>query len=131
MVVEASKTMSIRRILKTGATVFGLSAVLLLLAPGLFLELLGLNGSDDALAWSMRMIGITLVALALNMWLNSTNPDDAVVRHVGQVMAVCATALGILTLLIPTSFTWFAIVYAAIGFGFGLAYVLALSLKRP
>ena len=129
--MEASKFMNVRVILKTGATVFGLSAVLLLLAPSLFLDLLGLDGADNALAWSMRMIGITLVALALNMWLNSTNPDDAVVRHVGMVMAVCATALGILTLLIPATLTWFALVYAAVGFGFGLAYVVALAFKRP
>ncbi len=54
-----------RLVLKTGSLVFGLSALLLLMAPGLFNELLGL-ATNPALEWSMRMIGITLVALPKN-----------------------------------------------------------------
>lgn len=121
---------NLRIILRTGASVFGLSAILLVAAPGLFLELLGLDGTSEPLMWAMRMIGITLVALAGNMWMNSLHGDDEKVRRVGVVMAVSATALGVLTLMIPVPLTWFAIVYSIVGFSFGAAYVVALISSR-
>lgn len=127
---EVRVTFGLRLILRVGASVFGFSALLLLLAPGLFLDLLGLEGTSDPLMWSMRMIGITLVALAGNMWINSQHVHDAMVRKVGIVMAISATALGVLTLLIPVTLTWFSIVYAFVGFGFGLAYMVALAGKK-
>jgi hypothetical protein len=116
----------IRTILKAGSTVFGLSAFLLIAAPGVFLDLLNLDSLSEPLQWSMRMIGITLIALAGNMWINSTNPSDESVRRVGILMAFAATSLGILTLLIPEELTWFTYLYAAVGFGFGLSYLVAL-----
>lgn len=109
-----------------GAIVFGASALLLLIAPAVFLDLLLLDGDVPSLAWSMRMIGLTLVALAGNMWVMAGNPSDAAVRRVGMVMAVVASGLGILTLMIPTELGWFSIAYAAVGFGFGIAYVICL-----
>lgn len=120
----------VRNILKLGSTIFGLSALLLLFLPNLFLELLNLNSDSDSLEWSMRMIGVTLVALAGNMWFNSENADDATVRKVAMVMAVSATSLGVLTLAIPSEKTLFTYLYAAIGFAFGAAYLLAISKKR-
>jgi hypothetical protein len=43
-------------------------------------------------------------------------------------MALSAAALGALTLLIPVkTLTWFDYVYAAIGFGFSLAYLVGLA----
>jgi len=116
----------VRNILKVGSTVFGFSAALLLFLPNIFLELLNLDSDSDSLEWSMRMIGITLVALAGNMWLNSENADDATVRRVAMVMAVSATSLGVLTLLIPTSVSLFTVAYALVGFSFGTAYIIAL-----
>ena len=115
-----------RNILKLGSTIFGLSAILLLFLPGFFLELLGLDSEVQSLIWSMRMIGVTLVALAGNLWINSENADDAAIRRVGMVMSVSATALGVLTLLIPTSISLFTFAYAMVGFGFGSAYIVAL-----
>jgi hypothetical protein len=44
-------------------------------------------------------------------------------------MIFSAAALGVLTLLIPTSLTWFTIAYAAVGFGFSLAYLWAFTKK--
>ena len=120
----------IRTTLRLGATVFGLSAILLLALPGPFLDLLALDSSSDALQWSMRMIGVTLVALAGNMWMNAQQRDQAVVRRVGWVMTVCATGLGVLTLLIPAELTWFTYVYAAIGFAFGINYIVCLLRQR-
>jgi len=113
--------------LRVGAIVFGASALLLLIAPAVFLDLLLLDGDSSALAWAMRMIGLTLLALAGNMWVMAGNPSDAAVRRVGVVMAVVATALGILTLMIPTELGWFTIGYAAVGFGFGISYVIGLA----
>jgi hypothetical protein len=48
---------------------------------------------------------------------------------VAKVMCVSATALGVLTLLIPGDITWFSYLYAAVGFGFALAYLVNLVRK--
>lgn len=120
----------VRTTLKIGSVVFGLSALLLLLAPEFFLALLLLDPASAASVWAMRMIGITLVALAGNMWMHSRNPSDASVRTVGIVMAIAATGLGILTLLIPAPLGWFAVLYAAVGFAFGLNYTVCLLRQK-
>jgi hypothetical protein len=120
----------IRKTLQLGASVFGLSALLLLALPELFLDLLLLDSSSAALVWSMRMIGVTLVALAGNMWMNSKNSNDSQVKKVGLVMAIAATGLGVLTLLIPATYGWFTICYAAIGFAFGANYTHCLIRKK-
>jgi uncharacterized membrane protein len=116
----------VRNILKLGSAIFGLSALLLLFLPSLFLQLLALDSDQQSLIWSMRMIGVTLVALSGNMWFNSENADDETVRKVGLVMAVSATSLGVLTLLIPTPISLFTAAYAMVGFSFGTAYIVAL-----
>ncbi len=116
---------ALRNVLKAGSIVFGASALFLLVLPDLFLDLLGLSQSDE-MAWAMRMIGITLVALAGNMWNNAGQSSDVRVGNVAKVMCVSATALGVLTLLIPGEITWFSYLYAAVGFGFALAYLVNL-----
>jgi hypothetical protein len=108
--------------------VFGASALFLLVLPDLFLDLLGLSQSDE-MVWAMRMIGITLLALAGNMWNNAGQTSDERVGNVAKVMCVSATSLGVLTLLIPGEITWFSYLYAAVGFGFGLAYLVNLVRK--
>ena len=74
----------------------------------------------------MRMIGITLVALAGNMLSVSMHSRRKSVLLSGQVMMVSAFGLGVLTLLLPTQLGWFSIAYSAIGFGFSAAYAWAL-----
>jgi len=115
----------LRYILRTGAAVFGVSAIALIVVPGFFLGLLGLDDSMD-LVWSMVMIGVTLVALTGNMAVVSFSASDRGVAIASVVMAFAAAGLGIVTLLIPAAYTWFTIAYAAIGFGFALAYVIGL-----
>ena len=116
----------LRRVLFTGATVFGFSALLLLVSPSLFNELLGISTSAE-LDWAMRMIGLTLVALAGNMLSVSLRGKDSAVVFSARVMAICAAGLGVLTLLIPVAaLTWFDYAYAAVGFGFSLAYLVGL-----
>ena len=113
-----------RLVLRAGSVVFGLSAIALVVAPKLFNELLGLVSTAD-LEWSMRMTGITLVALAGNMFSHSTRGSVESVRLAGFVMMGSAFALGLLTLLIGVPFTWFTIAYAIVGFGFSAAYMWA------
>jgi len=116
----------LRKVLATGATVFGLSAIFLLVSPALFNELLGFTSTSE-LDWSMRMIAITLLALCGNMLSVSLKGTDESVLFSSRVMALSAAGLGLLTLLIPvSSLTWFDYVYAAIGWGFSFAYVLGL-----
>jgi len=124
------KSFGIRTILKTGSTVFGLSALLLIVLPAEFLNLLGLDQNSEPLIWSMRMIGITLVALAGNMWMNASQEDHRNLRQTAIVMCISANSLGLITLLIPAQLTLFSILYACVGFGFGISYLIALSLKR-
>ena len=119
---------AIRKTLRAGSLVFGASALFLLVLPRIFLDLLGLE-NGDVLVWSMRMIAITLVALAGNMWNNSRNSSDRGVGNVAKVMCVSATGLGVLTLLIPGEITWFSYLYAAVGFGFGLTYLINILRK--
>ena len=119
---------SMRTTLKAGSVVFGASALFLLILPKSFLDLLGLEGGD-VLVWSMRMISITLVALAGNMWNNAQNSSDHGVGMVAKVMCVSATGLGVLTLMIPGEITWFSYLYAAVGFGFGLTYLINILRK--
>jgi hypothetical protein len=119
---------ALRTTLKAGSIVFGASALFLLILPNIFLDLLGLTSSQE-MVWSMRMIAITLVALAGNMWNNSLQSSDARVGRVAAVMCVSATALGVLTLLTPAQLTWFTYLYAAIGFGFALSYLANIIRK--
>ena len=120
----------LRRVLFTGATVFGFSAVLLIVSPSLFNELLGIT-SDSYLDWAMRMIGLTLVALAGNMLSVSLRGKDEAVLFSARVMAVSAAGLGVLTLLIPVqTLTWFDYSYAAVGFGFSVAYLIGLLFRK-
>jgi hypothetical protein len=116
----------IRTTLKAGAVVFGLSALLLLLLPGLFLDLLQLDGQSAPLQWSMRMIGVTLVALAGNMWLVSRSVEGQTLIIAGVVMTVVAAGLGWLTLAIPAEIGWFTIAYALVGFAFAANYLVCL-----
>jgi hypothetical protein len=116
---------ALRKTLQTGSIVFGGSGLFLLILPALFLDLLALE-TNDQLVWSMRMIGITVLALAANMWNNAAHSRDVRVANVAKVMCVSATALGVLTLMIPAELTWFTYLYAAVGFGFGIAYVFGL-----
>ena len=118
----------LRTILKFGSTVFGFSALFLLVSPVTFLELLNLETSES-LQWAMRMIAITLIALTGNMLSVARFGSETSVVFSARVMVVSAAALGALTLLIPAEFGWFTIAYATIGFLFSLAYLSAFLRK--
>ena len=119
----------VKNTLKGGAVVFGASAIFLLTAPEIFLDLLGFEDTPE-LIWSMRMIAITLIALAGNMWQNSNlNNNASGIKFVGRVMFISALALGVLTIFIPAELTPFSVIYAAIGLSFALLYLINLIRK--
>jgi hypothetical protein len=116
----------LRYTLRVGASVFGLSAIALILAPSFFLELLGIE-ETPSLVWSMVLIGVTLVALTGNMAVVSFTASDRGVQAAAVVMMLASGGLGVTTLLIPVPLTWFSIIYALIGFGFSTVYVVGLT----
>ena len=118
----------IKNTLKAGSIVFGASAVFLLIAPALFLDLLGADDSKSMI-WAMRMIAITLLALSGNMWQNAKLNTAASLGFVAKVMFIAAAGLGFLTIFIPNELTPFAIAYAIIGFGFSISYLVNLIRK--
>lgn len=126
--MNGKKLDRLRNVLQVGATVFGLSAVALVATPALFNELLGLE-TNPALEWSMRMTGITLVALSGNMLSHSRKGSPESVVSAAKVMLPSAFALGVLTLLIPSDPNWFTYSYAAVGFAFSIAYAAFLFKK--
>jgi hypothetical protein len=119
-------------VLLTGATVFGLSAIGLLLSPETFVSLLALPASPG-MDWAMRMIAVTLVALTGNMVIVALFASEKGVGAASAVMLIAAGGLGVLTLLVPAATTWFGLMYAMVGFAFATAYILALAfwLKTP
>ena len=125
---NTSKVSSLRLVLRAGAAVFGLSAILLIALPRFFTDLLGMVGSAD-LDWSMRMIGLTLVALTGNLLVVSLHGSDKGVLLSARVMQIAAFGLGLITLLIPSGWNWFVILYALVGFSFSLAYTIFLLQK--
>lgn len=120
----------LRGVLRLGSLVFGLSAIALLFVPGVFLNLLGIQSTQE-LQWSMQMIAVTLVALTANMFVVSLWASDAGVLWAARVMQLAAFGLGVLTLFIPTGVNWFVILYALFGFGFSAAYTLLLIKRNP
>jgi len=125
---ELKSTSRARLVLRIGSTVFGLSSLALIAAPGIFNFLLGFKSTPE-LEWAMRMIGVTLVALSGNMFSVASRGSESSVRFSAQVMQLSAFALGVLTLVIPSSLNLFTISYALVGFGFSAAYTWATLTK--
>lgn len=120
----------LRGVLRLGALVFTLSAAVLMAAPRIFTDLLGLGGSQN-LDWAMQMIGISLVALAGSLFVVSLKASDSGVLWGSRVMLISAFGLGVVTLFIPTGVNWFVILYALIGFGFSAGYAVLLVKTNP
>lgn len=117
----------IRVVLGTGAAVFLLSALCLILLPGVFAELLGLV-SSEGLDWVMRMLGAALLALAGQMWL-VRRADDAGVRGAGAVMIVAGGLMTILTVTLPGEWTLLRWAYLAFGLTFVVLYALLIAVS--
>jgi len=125
---------AIKAVLATGASVFLLSAVALLVAPGWFGEVLGLRPSIES-EWALRMLGAALVALAGQMWL-VRRTDRAGVRGAAAVMLVGGGLMTLLTVFLPaddgwTLFRWLYLLFGSV-FMIGYAGLLWWGLRdRP
>lgn len=112
----------IKAVLAAGASVFAVSAVALLVAPGWFGELLGLRPAIEG-EWALRMVGACLVALAGQMWL-VRRADRAGVRGAAAVMIVGGGLMTLLTVFVPADGGWtlFRWLYLLFGSTFMIAY---------
>lgn len=114
----------IRRILTAGSLVFAVSAIVLLIVPGTFAELLGLNANAGT-DWALRMVGAVLVALAGLMLLVRRAPEQTV-RQAAVVMVIGGGLMTLATLVVPAEWTPLRWAYLLFGISFCIAYVIAL-----
>ena len=115
----------LRIILLAGAIVFGLAAVVAIIAPRLLLTELGLQASPSAV-WNISLMGFLLAALSGNMATVSRTSTNRGVTAASLIMTFAALGLGFVTLSIPTEFSWLSSMLIIVGFGFALAYVIGL-----
>ncbi len=123
-----TNTRIISTILGLGALVFAISAVALLLAPELLARWLGVAETPDV-AWTLRLMGAVLIALAGQMFLVRRG-DERTVRAAAIVMIIGGGLMTIVTFIAPGSWTWLRIAYAVFGTAFCVAYVLALLTRN-
>jgi hypothetical protein len=118
----------IRLVLSVGSAFFLVAGALLFLLPDSFSTWIGLVSSDEV-AWAMRMLGVTLLALAGLMWLVRRAKDHPVLGA-GAVMMVASALLTALTVTLPGE--WTPLRWALLGAGavFALAYLALLMASR-
>lgn len=126
-----SNTRAISTILGLGALVFALSAVALLFAPEVLARWLGVADTEDV-AWTLRLMGAVLVALAGQMFLVRQS-DERTVRTAALVMILGGGLMTIVTFIAPGDWTALRVAYAVFGSAFCVAYVIALlaRTKKP
>lgn len=122
-------TRPIRYVLRAGASVFTVSAIVLLAAPEWFTRELGLDPSAGT-TWTMRMLAAALLGLAGQMALVSRGTDVSV-RLGAVVMLVAGGLFTLLTFVVPGPWTWLRWAYVGFGATFWLAYVVLLIATRP
>ena len=118
----------IRLVLSVGSAFFLVAGALLFLLPDSFSTWIGLVSSDEV-AWAMRMLGVTLLALAGLMWLVRRAKDHPVLGA-GAVMMVASALRTALTVTLPGE--WTPLRWALLGAGavFALAYLALLMASR-
>lgn len=123
-IVDEVRTIKI--VLAAGAAVFAVTAVVLLVLPGLFADLLGLRSSVE-LEWALRMMGAVLVALAGQMWL-VRRADRAAIRGAAAVMILGGGLMTLLTVFLPAESDWTLMrwLYLLFGSSFMIAYAVLL-----
>jgi hypothetical protein len=124
----AASARLIRMILSVGSSFFLIAGALLFVVPDSFAAWIGLEASD-AVAWTLRMLGVVLMALAGQMWLVRRARDHPVLGA-GAVMMVASILLTALTITLPGE--WTPLRWALLGAGavFALAYLGLLMASR-
>lgn len=101
--------------------VFAVTAPVLLLAPGMFADWLGLNGGLADVRWSLQMVGACLIALSGQMWLVRRG-ERTTVMSAAVVMLIGGGVMTLLTTLLPGAWTAMRWAYFAFGASFMLLY---------
>jgi peptidoglycan/LPS O-acetylase OafA/YrhL len=118
----------IRAVLALGSLMFVVSGLLLIIAPALMAEWLGLSTIVDT-TWTLQMLGAALLGLSGQMWLVRRAPDHPVLGA-AVVMIISGGLMTVLTITLPGEWTPVRWAYLGIGAAFCLAYVLMLVVSR-
>ena len=111
-----------------GASVFAVSAAVVLVDPNSFLVFIGLT-SNDSTIWSFKLMGLLLVALAAHMATTSRHAADPAFRRAASVMVLVSGGLGALTYMAPGATTTGRWVFVGVGAGFAALYLITLPIK--
>ena len=118
----------IRVVLGIGSLVFLASGLLLLVAPALMAELLGLVAVVEV-TWTLQMLAAALLGLSGQMWLVRRAPDHPVLGA-AAVMLVAGGLMTVLTITLPGGWTPLRWAYLGVGTVFWLAYLLLVLVSR-
>lgn len=118
----------IRVVLALGALLFFASGLLLLLAPSLMAQWLGLAEVIDT-TWTLQMLGAALLGLSGQMWLVRRAPDHPVLGS-AVVMLIAGGLMNVLTITLPGSWTSVRWVYLGVGLVFWVSYLILLIVSR-
>ncbi len=118
----------IRVVLSLGSVVFAVSGLLLIVAPALMAQWLGLETVIDT-TWTLQMLGAALLGLSGQMWLVRRAPDHPVLGA-AVVMIVSGGLMTVLTVTLPGAWTPMRWAYLGVGAAFWLAYVLLIVVSR-
>ena len=118
----------IRVVLGSGAVLFLVSGILLLVAPGLMAEWLGLVAVVEV-TWTLQMLAAALLGLSGQMWLVRRAPDHPVLGA-AAVMLVAGGLMNVLTITLPGAWTPVRWVYLGVGIVFWIAYLLLVLVSR-
>ena len=117
----------ITMVLRVGASIFLVTSLILVALPDLFLDLLNLGFDiDQAMIWSMRMLGVALIGLSAFMLMAAGNFSERALRQAGLLMMSLSLAFTALTAFAPGPLTLGKVIYLAVGASFALAYSWAL-----
>ncbi len=118
----------IRVVLAFGALLFFASGLLLLLAPALMAQWLGLAEVVDT-TWTLQMLGAALLGLSGQMWLVRRAPDHPILGS-AVVMLIAGGLMNVLTITLPGSWTPVRWMYLGVGLVFWISYLILLIVSR-
>lgn len=124
----AASARLIRVVLSVGALTYVILGLLQLMAPANFAAWIGLASVADT-AWTLQIMGATLLALGGTMWLVRRAGDHPVLGA-AAVLAVSGSLMAFLTITLPGS--WTPLRWALLGIGavFVISYAFLLVLSR-
>lgn len=118
-------------LLRLGAAVVGVLALLGFIAPTLLANFLGLPLDLDPqiTLWSVRVSAAILISLAGFMALAAAFFPERALRQSGALMILFALLLSILLFLAPTPLAWGRVAFIALALAFTAFYLKALRAR--